>query len=98
MQRARQDEGKRSGFTYNFSGAEFWIILKLLYGHTKTLRRPGAYIAKGLNIPRHELKIFDPYYCRGGVKKHLQKLGFSQVYNENERFLRQYKIYGFFIV
>ena len=32
------------------------------------------------------LQIYDPYYCQGGVKKHLARLGFESVYNENEDF------------
>ena len=86
LKRAREEERNRSGFRYNFSGAEFLDHFETPLRAYEDIEAPLALIAKGLNIPRHELKIFDPYYCRGGVKKHLQKLGFSQVYNENEDF------------
>jgi hypothetical protein len=33
-----------------------------------------------------ELKIYDPYYCNGAVKKHLRFLGYQDVYNECEDF------------
>ena len=33
-----------------------------------------------------ELKIWDPFYCAGGVANHLHTLGFPHVYNENEDF------------
>ena len=32
------------------------------------------------------LKIYDPYYCAGGVKRRLSTLGFNTVYNEPEDF------------
>lgn len=35
---------------------------------------------------QEELRIYDPYYCQGGVAKHLAKLGFTNVHNENEDF------------
>jgi len=33
-----------------------------------------------------EMRIYDPYYCLGGPKKKLARLGFPNVYNENEDF------------
>lgn len=33
---------------------------------------------------RDKLRIWDPFYCNGAVKAHLQALGFDEVYNENE--------------
>jgi len=33
-----------------------------------------------------ELVIYDPYYCDGGVKRHLNSLGFASVYNVPEDF------------
>ena len=33
-----------------------------------------------------ELRIYDPYFCEGGVKTNLEKLGFTNVYNKNEDF------------
>ncbi|CAE8610888.1 unnamed protein product, partial [Polarella glacialis] len=32
------------------------------------------------------LQIYDPYYCQGGTKRRLGKLGFDHVHNENEDF------------
>ena len=33
-----------------------------------------------------ELRIYDPYYCAGGTKQHLHRLGFPNVYNQPEDF------------
>jgi len=33
-----------------------------------------------------EMQIYDPYYCLGGPKSKLARLGFPNVYNENEDF------------
>ena len=35
-----------------------------------------------------ELKIYDPYFCAGSVKRNLASLGFTNVYNENEDFYK----------
>jgi hypothetical protein len=43
-------------------------------------------IAKKIGKTRESLKIYDPYFCAGAMKKHLCALGFSQVYNECEDF------------
>eukprot|EP00931_Biecheleriopsis_adriatica_P072772 TRINITY_DN47183_c0_g1_i1.p1 TRINITY_DN47183_c0_g1~~TRINITY_DN47183_c0_g1_i1.p1 ORF type:complete len:345 (-),score=77.74 TRINITY_DN47183_c0_g1_i1:10-891(-) len=37
---------------------------------------------------RGKLRIYDPYYCQGGAKKKLTKLGFENVHNENEDFYK----------
>jgi hypothetical protein len=44
------------------------------------------FIAKSLGKNRETLRIYDPYYCDGGVKAKLASLGFHQVINENEDF------------
>lgn len=36
-----------------------------------------------------QLRIYDPYFCAGSVKKNLAALGFPNVYNENEDFYAQ---------
>jgi hypothetical protein len=33
-----------------------------------------------------QLQVYDPYFCTGRVKEHLAKIGFPNVYNENEDF------------
>jgi hypothetical protein len=33
-----------------------------------------------------DLRIYDPYYCNGGVAKKLSTLGYENVYNKNEDF------------
>eukprot|EP00933_Yihiella_yeosuensis_P013989 TRINITY_DN12716_c0_g1_i1.p1 TRINITY_DN12716_c0_g1~~TRINITY_DN12716_c0_g1_i1.p1 ORF type:complete len:440 (-),score=39.63 TRINITY_DN12716_c0_g1_i1:224-1477(-) len=35
-----------------------------------------------------KLTIYDPYYCMGGIKKKLGRLGFPNVYNTNEDFYK----------
>jgi len=37
-------------------------------------------------VASKHLQIYDPYYCQGGVKQRLARLGFDSVYNENEDF------------
>ena len=44
------------------------------------------YIAERLHKKPCDLKIYDPYYCAGGVVHHLNKLGFHNVYNKAEDF------------
>lgn len=34
------------------------------------------------------LRVYDPYFCAGGVKRHLGELGFPNVYNKNEDFYK----------
>jgi hypothetical protein len=46
------------------------------------------FIAKSLGKKRDSLRIYDPYYCDGGVKDKLASLGFSNVTNENEDFYK----------
>ncbi|CAB9498314.1 expressed unknown protein [Seminavis robusta] len=43
-------------------------------------------IAKACGKDRKSLKIFDPYYCDGGIKKKLESLGFHNVINDNRDF------------
>lgn len=33
---------------------------------------------------KKKLKIYDPYYCNGSVKEHLDSLGYTNVYNKKE--------------
>jgi hypothetical protein len=35
---------------------------------------------------RKDIQIWDPYYCDGAVKRHLETLGFQNVYHKNEDF------------
>lgn len=37
-----------------------------------------------LGKQKSELSIYDPYYCNGSVVRHLQSLGYTQVYNKKE--------------
>ena len=60
LKRAREEERNRSGFRYNFSGAEFLDHFETPLRAYEDIEAPLALIAKGLGIPRHELKIFDP--------------------------------------
>ena len=39
-------------------------------------------LASNLKKPPSDLIIYDPYYCDGGVKTKLGRLGFARVYNE----------------
>jgi hypothetical protein len=43
-------------------------------------------VAAALNKTKDELLIYDPFYCQGAVKRHLAKLGFTNVYNRMEDF------------
>lgn len=43
-------------------------------------------LAKSINKKRSNLRIYDPYYCDGGVKKKLAVFGFASVINQNRDF------------
>jgi len=43
-------------------------------------------LAAARKMPKARLRLYDPYYCEGSVKRHLGALGFEEVYNENEDF------------
>ncbi|GAX73315.1 hypothetical protein CEUSTIGMA_g769.t1 [Chlamydomonas eustigma] len=43
-------------------------------------------LATLLGKTKNTLKIYDPYYCAGAVKRNLALLGFTDVYNKNEDF------------
>ena len=43
-------------------------------------------LAAKLGKDRRTLAIYDPYYCAGGMKKHLESLGFLNVYHKCEDF------------
>jgi hypothetical protein len=43
-------------------------------------------LAKSINRKRSTLRIYDPYYCDGGVKKKLASFGFTSVINRNRDF------------
>lgn len=43
-------------------------------------------LARSLNKSRSTLRIYDPYYCDGGVKKKLASFGFASVINQNRDF------------
>jgi len=43
-------------------------------------------IAERLGKDRSELEIYDPYYCAGGTVRHLNKLGYPNLYNKCEDF------------
>ena len=45
-----------------------------------------SHLAARLRKPCSQLKIYDPYYCKGAVAAHLSALGFKSVYNRNEDF------------
>eukprot|EP01147_Barroeca_monosierra_P008476 gene8476-950_t len=46
-------------------------------------------LASRLGKPPSSLQIYDPYYCAGGIKIHLAKLGFLSVRNEPEDFYKR---------
>lgn len=45
-------------------------------------------LAGALNKPLSELIVYDPYYCLGNMKQHLQSLGVPSVINENKDFYK----------
>lgn len=54
------------------------VLDQLLVDKNKTNKNPKR--------PRSSLRIYDPYYCDGGVKLKLASLGFTNVINENRDF------------
>ena len=53
------------------------------YAHVEPLL---SRLAKKMHKPASDLKIYDPYYCAGAVKRHLGELGFPKVHNEPDDF------------
>mmetsp|Transcript_10522 Transcript_10522/g.38720 ORF Transcript_10522/g.38720 Transcript_10522/m.38720 type:complete len:434 (+) Transcript_10522:121-1422(+) len=53
------------------------------YAHIAHVLR---HLAAHLRKPPAELRIYDPYFCRGTVVQHLAALGFARVYNRKEDF------------
>ena len=55
--------------------------------HFETPKRAYADVAPAIDAlaakPRSEIRIYDPYYCDGAVKRHLRELGFTNVKNDN---------------
>ena len=43
-------------------------------------------LARRLDKTPSALRIYDPYYCEGGMLKHMRQLGFESVYNRPEDF------------
>jgi hypothetical protein len=41
-------------------------------------------LSKARGGKRSKLRIYDPYYCNGSVVKHLESLGYTDVYNRKE--------------
>lgn len=78
------DAGEGWGFRYNFSGAEFLDHFETPALAYEDIAPALDAVAARLRKGRAELRIFDPYFCRGSVKKHLGALGFASVHNENE--------------
>lgn len=57
--------------------------------HCETPREAYADIVpilKRLTPKNAELRVYDPFFCDGAVKRHLESLGFADVYNEREDF------------
>eukprot|EP00239_Pterosperma_sp_CCMP1384_P009833 CAMPEP_0197860816 /NCGR_PEP_ID=MMETSP1438-20131217/36443_1 /TAXON_ID=1461541 /ORGANISM="Pterosperma sp., Strain CCMP1384" /LENGTH=298 /DNA_ID=CAMNT_0043477801 /DNA_START=803 /DNA_END=1696 /DNA_ORIENTATION=- len=46
-------------------------------------------LAIKLGKRKAELRIYDPYYCKGAMVRHLSKLGFTKVHNTNNDFYLQ---------
>lgn len=53
------------------------------YGHIAPVLK---FIADKLGKRPCDLRIYDPYYCAGGMVRHLNQLGFANVYNKCEDF------------
>jgi len=45
-------------------------------------------LAISMGKTKETLKIYDPYFCAGGVKDHLNSVGFANVYNKCEDFYK----------
>ena len=73
-------------FKYNFPGAEFLDHFETPLIAYKDIVDALDIVAKTLKKDRANLRIYDPFYCRGSVKKYLYQLGFTNVYNKNEDF------------
>lgn len=44
------------------------------------------WLARAMGKEKRRLRVYDPYYCDGAVKRNLARLGFGTCYNEREDF------------
>jgi hypothetical protein len=58
---------------------------RIAYEHIVPILSTVANATSNINS-KYDLKIWDPFFCAGGVANHLNSLGFKNVYNENEDF------------
>ncbi|WZN59594.1 hypothetical protein HKI87_02g11200 [Chloropicon roscoffensis] len=49
-------------------------------------------LGRRLGKKRHDLKLYDPFFCEGTAKKHLESLGFAKVHNEKEDFYEKLRL------
>ena len=71
---------------FNFDGAQFLDHFETPREAYQDISRALTMISEALGREPSQLRIYDPYYCQGSVKRHLASLGFTNVYNENEDF------------
>jgi hypothetical protein len=71
---------------YNFDGVDFLDHFETPITAYQDIQPALAEVAKALGIEQRQLRVYDPYFCQGSIKRHLGELGFSSVYNENEDF------------
>lgn len=71
-------------FRYNFEGAEFLDHFETPQRAYEDLAPALRKVAALLGKEVRDLRIYDPYFCRGSMKSFLGDLGFQAVYNENE--------------
>jgi hypothetical protein len=82
-----EDDGKPHPFVVTDVG-DHAETPKEAYEHIAPLLRR---LAKRLGTTPEALRIYDPFFCEGKMKKHMAELGFHSVYNRNEDFYAAWK-------
>ena len=81
--KALQSRGTSASLPFEADPDDHCETSPVAYSHIAPVLK---YIAEKLNKKSADLVIYDPYYCAGAVVEHLNKLGFTKVYNKCEDF------------
>lgn len=85
----RPTKKQRLGPTPSSSSGSAWGFEVDYNDHFETSLQAVADLAPvlhRLSAKPAELRVYDPYFCRGGIRKHYQALGFDSLIHENRDF------------
>jgi hypothetical protein len=80
---AAPDEPRKPLYPYNPNSADHCETPSIAYEDISPVL---FFLARAVGKTPSELRIYDPYFCAGSIKRHLVELGYSNVYNMCEDF------------